>query len=436
MQIRFELEWQPTFAPDLPEGATFAALKVTLGSETVTEVEDCIAQTLRDSVFVSAYPLAMFLAENWWRLRWEPAISRNDAAWRLRHCVSAAGDGYNWPNLEFASDGESILAQMRASTSSPTAQVRYVNNLAEFILAKNFEASVDRLFDTVLARLDAVGHRGGELSELISELRAERNDPEVSRWRRLEAMTGFDPGEAGEDFMTGLLGAIDSIGWSSLQELAASSRDRALQDLVELREEMSSHGINFHLEALDQLRQAVADSVDDPIQPPWSRAAAAARTTRQSLGLNGEAVPNRRLAEIFDMPEGALETGAHVAKLYSASLRSDHSDQGQLIVDKRIGTGRRFAVCRLLGDKLYGQDNNNERLSTATEAATARQKFQRAFAQELLCPFDELMGLVGKDSPTDDEMDSAAEHFQVSPLLVRTTLVNRGALPRDRLDVW
>lgn len=432
MSIRFELDWQAPDEPESPEGVTFAALRVLLGGVTVTEVEDCIAQTLRDSVFVSAYPLARFMAENWWRLRWEPAISRVDAAWRLRHSVSAAGDGYNWPNLEFASDGETIHAQMKASQPSPTAQIRYVKTVNEFILTEVFEQSVDWLLDAVAGRLDARGHRETELSSLIDELRIERSDTELSRWRRLEAMAGYDPDEAPEEFIRALLGELDVIGWSSLQELTASSRSRALQDLTELREELRGHGIGFRVAQLGQLQKAVDDDVNEHSHPPWSRGINAARKARLCLGLNGEVVSNRRLAEIFDLPERLLETGAQSGGPFSATLHSDNAGIGRMIIDKRLATGRRFAVSRLLGDRLFVGDEN-ERLSTATEAATARQKFQRAFAQELLCPFDSLMELLGSDSPTDDDMDGAAEHFQVSPLLIRTKLVNSQVLPRDTL---
>jgi hypothetical protein len=68
-----------------------------------------------------------------------------------------------------------------------------------------------------------------------------------------------------------------------------------------------------------------------------------------------------------------------------------------------------------------------------TRAKTARQKFQRAFAAELLCPFEELQGMLPA-APEDDDVETAARHFEVSPLLVRTSLVNKGTLPRERLS--
>ena len=431
--LRFELEWMPPFEEDTAEGLTFSALKLWLGDFAITEVEDLLAQTLRDEIFVSAYPLARFLAENWWRLRWEPATARVDAAWRLRHCFAAVGDGYSWPNLEFASDGETIHTRMSAGSASDVAQIRYVASMAEWISADEFERSVDELLDAVTARLDAMGHRGSDLSRLLDELRAERSDPEMTRWRRLEALAGYDPDEAPEAFIRDLLGEMDAIGWPSLQELVASSRDQAVQDLAILREALNQRGTRFGIAEFDHLRSAAAVNVTEVARPPWLRAAEAAQRARQHLGLNGEVVSSRRLAEIFGIPEDLLETGEPLHAPFSASVHSEEEGQNQLVLNKRLGTSRRFAVCRLLGDRLYSTDGE-DRLSAATEAGTARQKFQRAFAQELLCPFEALKDVLGSDSPSDDDLDNAAQHFQVSPLLIRTTLVNRNMLPRDILD--
>ena len=75
-----------------------------------------------------------------------------------------------------------------------------------------------------------------------------------------------------------------------------------------------------------------------------------------------------------------------------------------------------------------------ERLRPATNAATYRQKMQRAFAAELLCPIESLLGSL--DDLSYEAQQQAAERFKVSPLAVESQLTNNGYLhhPRD-LDV-
>ena len=65
------------------------------------------------------------------------------------------------------------------------------------------------------------------------------------------------------------------------------------------------------------------------------------------------------------------------------------------------------------------------RFVPATRAATARQKVQRAFAAEFLCPVDGLRELFGTRSPEGDEIDAAAEHYGVSSLVVENIWANR-----------
>jgi hypothetical protein len=91
---------------------------------------------------------------------------------------------------------------------------------------------------------------------------------------------------------------------------------------------------------------------------------------------------------------------------------------------------------RLVADHIAAP--HDDRLLPATAAKTDRQKFQRGFAQEFLLPFDELYRLLGEPRPgeseiSDSDIEDVAEEYDVSPLLVRTVLVNKGLLPRDLL---
>lgn len=164
---------------------------------------------------------------------------------------------------------------------------------------------------------------------------------------------------------------------------------------------------------------------------PRERAAEAARLARQLWNLGGAApVPDKTLADIVgadlkllsepgDIPIAAARRGASAPHPWQALLRS------------RYREGRRFELCRLIADAADLAEG--EWLLPATTAKTSRQKFQRAFAQEFLCPVEALIRSLGTNHPEDEEIEPAAAHFQVSPLLVRTTLVNNKILPRDEL---
>ena len=113
-------------------------------------------------------------------------------------------------------------------------------------------------------------------------------------------------------------------------------------------------------------------------------------------------------------------------------LHSQTGDDFDFYVNSLQPTTRRFAVSRLLGD--YLAHAYNGRLTPATNAKTVRQQFQRAFAQEFLCPFDALLEKIQTDHIDEEDIAEAAQYFDVSPLMVRTTLVNNGELDREVLN--
>jgi len=64
-----------------------------------------------------------------------------------------------------------------------------------------------------------------------------------------------------------------------------------------------------------------------------------------------------------------------------------------------------------------------------TDTATARQKLQRAFAAEFLCPITTLQEYLNGDL-SEEAIEDAGEHFEVSSVMVRSHLANNGLLPR------
>jgi Zn-dependent peptidase ImmA (M78 family) len=100
---------------------------------------------------------------------------------------------------------------------------------------------------------------------------------------------------------------------------------------------------------------------------------------------------------------------------------------------KRRPTSRRFEVARLLGDNLFATPADS--VLPITETETARQKIQRSFAQELLCPAQGLREFRGSSYPDEELVAEAAEHYEVSDWTVISALVNKGLCSRDLLDL-
>lgn len=86
----------------------------------------------------------------------------------------------------------------------------------------------------------------------------------------------------------------------------------------------------------------------------------------------------------------------------------------------------RFEAARLIvGHHLASR---RERWLSATDAKTARQKVQRAFAAESLCPFD-APGEFPEEDSSPEAIEEAGARFGVSKLAVKSHLANHGKIP-------
>ena len=140
--------------------ATRAPIGISVGEECLTRLEDSWGNTVRNRLNASASTLARWFAGNWWRLRWEPETpsSRDDVDWRMSHSMASAGEGYCWPSILFASDGDSIAVASRMTRSPVMGPVRYLSQVTTRVAASPFERSVDDFLSLVLARLEGEGY--------------------------------------------------------------------------------------------------------------------------------------------------------------------------------------------------------------------------------------------------------------------------------------
>lgn len=87
---------------------------------------------------------------------------------------------------------------------------------------------------------------------------------------------------------------------------------------------------------------------------------------------------------------------------------------------------RRFELSRVFGDAVW---QGAAKFGIVSRSKSDRQKFQRAFAHSLLCPFDDLEGIIDVNDPTPESISAAARRFLVHESVVRNQLVYKGYLP-------
>lgn len=425
--LEFDTEWELLNSGPPEERACFAALGIRFGHTWLSEADDRLTRRTRTAPYLSAYRLAEWLAWNWWRLRWEPRTRAE--SWALAHRMTTIGGGYVWPNITVYSDGERIVLTAKPTRQDPAEPIRYIADAVVVLRAVEFEGAVDCFLGQVQEQLRSEEIEGTNFDKIWNFVREERGDSEASHWRKLEAMLGFDPDEADESLINQLINDAATLGQRAIMEIAADHETGTILTSQQFRDLAHTSGTEFRPSDVAQLKPTTGLPVIGQA-PAWQRGAEAAKALRAQERLGDGPISNDRLAALIGAPVSVL-SGRNRERVFSFAYNETH-DAGYIALRGRKETGQRFDLARLLGDRIAG-GSGNELLLPATSTYTYRQKVQRAFAAELLCPFDVLEDMLRADT-AGDVIEDAAQHFNVSERTVRTLLVNHRRLNRDDLD--
>jgi hypothetical protein len=427
MMREFEINVQRLAGAELD-----ASAGVVIGSgETVfTRLLRQGANTVEDRLEAPPGQLAFWLVDNWWRLRWEcvpPSGPTPD--WRLAHDLAGIG-GYAWPRLAIWGEGDRIGLSSRSDPAGVVGPVRYLTDALIYVSAAAFEDEADKLFDSVSSEQAGLISDRAALRTQMKALSEERADPEVCAWRRLEAQLGFDVDEAPEALMESLSVFQREYGAAAVAEAAMATQGAEAAAVLEAE----IGAANDHHWQCDLRRTAalVGKVGGEPGDPPWRLGEIAAAAVLKAGGQKEGPLSNSTLAEILNVRPRAFYSVPSVSPrelAYGLRLNTGRRRGEIVALISRWSADRRFEFSRALGDAIWSEA---ERLGPLTRAKSERQKFQRAFAQSLLCPYGALAAYIG-DDVSDGAIAAAARYFLVSERLIRSVLVNKRVLERQRL---
>jgi hypothetical protein len=426
-ELGFVAEWKALERGEPAERACFSAFGIRHGDVWLTEAEDWFAQSLTQKVYVSAFPLAEWLAWNWWRLRWEPRTHAAD--WPMAHRLSTIGRGYVWPNITIVSDGERVALIAEPTTKRPEEPLRYLVQYAAIVTARAFETALDQFMTQVGARLSLMDITESNFERIWSEVVAERSDPELAQRRKFEALLGADPDESDPEMIERLVADAQTLGKDPMSEIAADRpRTRSLLTAADLRRIAGSSG--FAGSSHDRVSFAPHTPLPTRTEvPAWRLGATAARLLREQQHLGEAPISDVKLAELAGVAGRVLAATPQGGQM--SFVLSETNGATETVLRSKWHEGRRFELARLVCDHLI---NPVDKLLPATRSATYRQKVQRSFAAEFLAPFDEVNARLDGEYDSYDSRKEVADHFEVSELTIRTSLVNHRRLEQEDLD--
>ncbi len=425
MPITFETEWAPADGIRSPElAATWASLLIRIDDFVITRVVDRRAQTVRDRVYLPLYPLAESLASNWWFLLHEVGNPvRNDDAFRRRHVLASARDGYAFPRIEAVSSGPQTMLSW-TSDSLDWAKLEYTATGQIGVETEQFRASCADLVDRVTRRLDACGIEGTFLQEEWQSIQAA--NPDETMFCKSAAGLGWDPYAVRDSEREAVL-RLDKLLDKAIFEEAIAVLDATCLDAEATALAEAFKPANGTCLPLEYFRAACGRPVAlDQHSSPWSAGYALARDARQHLGLNGEPIPTvEALGEALREQSGLVAAATEprdmgVTDLVNGVVARDTEGLPFFAVGQGPLRNRRFHFCRGLAEMLTSPDSS----ALLTKAQSFRQQMTRAFAAEFLAPAAALRTRVDRSVVGHDDVDDLADYFGVSPFVVEHQLQN------------
>lgn len=413
--LKLSLEWEdPCAAKGEELRATWCRLSIHVGETPVTRVHDERAQTVREAVYCSAYPLAEWFAFNWWSLLNEP--ERPSVAGE-RHNLRFAREGFALPDLEIFSE-ESFVRAVWKPYRPTAAPVRFLDEGFALLEAKPFTAEVEAFIGKVVARLESQGISNTALAE---EWAAIRQTPKPEReFCETAGALGLDPYDLEDKKADEIFSIAKNLPAEIKREffLAADSTalTRQARWISKCLKELENYEIKTKLAGKKGLYQAYARSTT-----PWQSGYDLARRFRKDFNLGNSSKP-LAIDKLCGLKKGNLPVFRIGEEHQLDAVTKLAANLGpQVATSKGRESSKGYLLARSLCEYLC---SSSEESALLTRISSDKQKRNRAFAAELLAPAAGLRKLLSGSRIAQDEITEAAAHFGVSEWLVEHQVQN------------
>lgn len=240
----------------------------------------------------------------------------------------------------------------------------------------------------------------------------------------LEAEMGYEPDECPDEVLQQARELAGKMGEATLSEiLPIDGKAMSATPLANIQAMIAGPGLigKINIPKIVHSRKGTL---------PWQRAVADARTLRKEMGITEGKISDAKLCDLLELRPEDVAGYAPEQRGKAALAMPGETSQTKFLLRKRRPVSKRFELARVIADaqSQTGKHHGKPWLAV-TDIATARQKYQRAFAAEFLCPIDELVQVL-EDDYSDENIGNAAGFFDVSEQTVNALLLNNGKLYR------
>ena len=434
--LEFKFEWEDADGVKGCElASTWASLLVRVNDTVLTRVLDHRDGRVRQQIHVPLYPLAEWLATNWWFLMHEPEFrGRNPSvSFMDRHRTGPSLEGYCFPNVCLVSD-DTVTRVDWTHDRLQWSGLEFLERQGSARIGKDeFRRASAGFVAAVVQRLES-RHISGTLvqDEWAAIQGAEQEEREFCK---VAAAIGWDPYSIDDSQQKRVLRIGQVLSGAVFEEairvLNSENLDSEIDAIVRVLREGKSTGIP--LERFTSIRDEVVQairSVSNHSHSPWTVGYSLARQVRTRLELEGSPLPSwPTLSKALREPQIARgritrSVAFDRAPLVEGVVTTDRDGLPAVAIPYGRSDTSRFRFCRSLADILISPKTD----TLLTKGHSARQKRGRAFAAEFLAPSSDLKARVRKHATLlhEEDIDELAGEFGVSPWVVVHQVKNHG----------
>lgn len=369
-----------------------------------------------EKIIVSALPLAEWLTTSFWRLVHEPG-PRNDKAhlnfsWRMAHELQSAAGGYDWPKITFFSQKTIVEVHCNAlyQDSLGNGAERYITSGQSFV-------DIEIFVNEIIRFLSEVADHFPIFRKYHENLKSELENIDISHYRQVEAMLGFDPDQAPNIIMEYLNDKLTLLSWETISELAAGLNPI---NFAKGCDQLNLLEIQF--DKIKGKKGKITAEIQNMTNTllPWEFGRACAIELRKQENLGSDTPINTKklleytglLQDEFDM----IPTTGEMATCINDDGKIEYKFQAVF-----SPSARRFQLARVLGAWLANSKRDSIILSSA---GTWEQQVQRNFAAELLAPIEGLTHMLDDIGWTASSFRKVAMHYNVSPWTIGHSIIS------------
>lgn len=396
---------------------TNSFLSIIINEQIVTRLDKSSSNTTVNSVCLPLYPLAEWIALNWWRLLYECNQRQALQEYQYCHNLSYAGEGYFLPDLRLNPEIDVIKFRWDRRSINKGA-LSFIYQGVATISFETVVSELSRFVELVIERLQDNRIEDTPLQRDWQAIRKSDADPDEKQFCIACAQLGLDPYHISDKTAAEVIESYELLNRHiSVDEFFNTVSPDRLKETAEwlneilLQTSKQNKCTRFLLEARENLPKFSASH-------PWEQGYQEARWIRANFFKDSSSLD--ALRETIDTHSIKRQIPDNFC--YALIKNSNKNIPSFVSMEKLSRFKNSFLQGRMFAEYLRLPESH---INLVTNVYTPDQKRTRAFSAELFAPAESIRtDLKGKTTVSEEDISELADKYQISEFVIKHQIEN------------